>query len=165
MEQWLEFEEAELRSSLPDALGPSASGAAAEPLHRLAAAVEGRHCLVGTALTLADVVVYATLLPVFSKLPVCGPTLTSDRRPSRHSFHARTEKLRVPDPIIMRLQEALPPHLRQYLKKVGSDAGVQRGIAQALGKRGEAALELNNAAATPILPIPGEEAIHERSQM
>jgi hypothetical protein len=54
------------------------------------------------------------------------------------------------------LQEALPPELRQYLKKVGSDPGVQKGVAQALGKKGEAGLESTVASAAPILPIPGE---------
>ena len=71
MEQWLEFEEAELRGCLPTLSGSSAPGPAAEPLRRLAAAVAGRACLVGGSLTLADVAVYVTLLPVLSKLPVC----------------------------------------------------------------------------------------------
>ena len=70
IEQWLEFEEAELRRSLPDVSATAAPGPAAEPLLRLASAVAGPHCLVGAALTLADVAIYATLLPVLSKLPV-----------------------------------------------------------------------------------------------
>ncbi len=54
------------------------------------------------------------------------------------------------------LQEALPADLRQYLKKVGSSEAVQRGVAQALGKKGERGL-LDQVAASsaPILPVPG----------
>ena len=70
VEQWVEIEEAELRRCLPDLTCSAAHETAAEPLHRLASAVAGRACLVGDSLTLADVAVYATLLPVFSRLPV-----------------------------------------------------------------------------------------------
>lgn len=66
----MEFEEAELRGCLPDLSCSAAHQPAAEPLHRLASAVAGRACLVGDTLTLADVAVFATLLPVFSRLPV-----------------------------------------------------------------------------------------------
>ena len=62
-----------------------------------------------------------------------------------------------------KLQEALPPELRQYLKKVSSDPGVQKGVAQALGKRGEAGLESTRPSAAPILPIPGgSSSLHEQ---
>ena len=54
-------------------------------------------------------------------------------------------------------QEGLPPDLRQYLKKVGSVDGVQRGVAAALGKKGESGLDLPLPDSAPRLPVPGAQ--------
>ena len=66
-----------------------------------------------------------------------------------HLYHSRSSALRwMP-------QEALPPDLTQYLKKVGSNEAVQKGVAQALGKKGERGLNHPSTATAPVLPIPG----------
>ena len=65
MEEWLEFEEA-LGRALPYALLDSSSGL----IHRLASAVQGRDFLLGKQMCLADVAVFAALLPWLQELPV-----------------------------------------------------------------------------------------------
>lgn len=58
-----------LRHCLPYSL----LSANAELIQRLAAAVEGRRFLVGEHLSLADVAIYATLLPSVTNYPVWHP--------------------------------------------------------------------------------------------
>ena len=50
------------------------------PCAGLSTAVEAHDYLVGSSLTLADIAMYSTLLPTFSKQPVSGPPWTTEQQ-------------------------------------------------------------------------------------
>ena len=91
------------------------------------------------------------MLPTFHACPVTACTR------QRNMSHPNVAGLSGADrPISRLLQEALPADLTQYLKKVGSSEAVQRGVAQALGKKGERGLlDQVSTSSAPILPVPG----------
>ena len=153
VEGWLEDEEI-LRHSLPHAL----LAGHASHMRRLSTAVESHDYLVGSSLTLADIAMYGTLLPILSRQPVsCLPGPLSRQRmiscgcPCRDSDAAHATS---PGKIAS-VQEALPPAVRKYLEQLSGLDAVQRGEAQALGKKGVVLQPKQTGHAAPRVPIEG----------